>query len=321
MESLDLVVVQVRDETSRIRSVRFAHAEGGRLPSWCAGAHIEVALPNGDSRSYSLIDWSGAAGKTETPMEYIIGVRLEQESKGGSAFIHSLQVGDRIRASHPRNHFQLTPNTGDVLLVAGGIGITPIVSMAAELVRLGRSFRLVYAARSRSELTFMAELERLCGDRLFVHCDDEAGSFCDLGRIMSQLNSSTSMYICGPTVMIDLAIAKANAFGWQKDRLRFELFSSQAASSSDQAFDVVLAQSGKLVTVGAGQTILEALQSTGVDPIFSCRRGDCGICQVTVIEGVPDHRDYSLSDAERSSNKVIQICVSRAHTPVLVLDL
>lgn len=315
----DLVVIGVRSEAPNIRGIVLARADGAPMETWQAGAHLDLLIPSGDTRSYSLVNTSNEAGATVAPRAYRLGVRLEEKSKGGSAFMHDLRVGDVVQASGPKNHFSLAQDEDGVVLVAGGIGITPIVSMAAELSAQGKSYRMIFVGRSRSHLAFLDETQRLCGAQLDLHGDDVDG-FYNLPGLMTSL-ASQSLYVCGPTAMIDTAIAAAEVLGWQKGRLHFEVFNGPGAEEGDRAFDVLLARSGNRVHIPADQTILDALLAAGESPMFDCRRGDCGMCQVIVNSGVPDHRDYCLSNTERDSNRVIQICVSRSRTPVLELDL
>jgi vanillate O-demethylase ferredoxin subunit len=320
MESLNLVVTAIRAETPLIRALELARADGGVLPGWEAGAHVDLRLPSGDTRSYSLVNASSDPAATRQPTTYRLGVRLEAPSQGGSKFVHGLQVGDAVTVSAPENHFPLAHGGGEAVLLAGGIGITPILSMAASLAAADRPYRLIYAGRTRDHLAFLAEIEALAGPRLELHGDDVAGIF-DVVGLMRSLPATSALYVCGPTPMIDAAIATAKELGWADSRLRFEIFTAPAPVAGDTAFEVVLKSSGKRVTVPPDKTILDALIEAGEDPLYDCKRGDCGVCQTGVIEGVPDHRDYYLSDGERASNKLIQICISRSKTPVLVLDL
>jgi vanillate O-demethylase ferredoxin subunit len=314
---IDLIVARIGSETSSIRTIELRPPQGGALPGWDPGAHLKIRLPDGDHRSYSLVNLSAAGASAEF---YALGVRLERPSQGGSRFVHDLTPGDRVSVSAPTNNFCLEPCSGRVTLVAGGIGITPIASMIAHLVGEGRPFQAFYAGRSKSELAFHAELAALAGDRLSFHYDDRAGVF-DIKPVMAALGAGEPIYVCGPRPMIDAAIATAAALGWPPGRLRFELFAAAEPRAGDQAFEVVLSSSGRSFTIPSDKSILDVLIEAGVDPLFDCKRGDCGICQTTVLEGVPDHRDYILSENERAAGKLMQICVSRAKTPRLVLDL
>jgi ferredoxin-NADP reductase len=316
---LNLVVTDIRTETSAIRSVALAKPGGGLLPEWNAGAHIDIELPSGDRRSYSLMDTAVDQNQTRQATSYRIGVRREERSSGGSAFVHSLKVGDRVGVGSPRNNFALDPGQNEVLLLAGGIGITPIISMAAELSRRGSAFRLIYAGRTQTDLAFVSELEALLGKRLEIH-DDSISGVLDVEATMRALGEGIALYVCGPLSMIEAAISAARALDWPDGRLRFEIF-SKPTFTEGEAFEVILASSGKRFRVPPGRSILDTLIENGEQPLHDCKRGDCGLCQVGVLEGVPEHRDYYLSEKERSTNKVMQICISRSRTPVLVLDL
>lgn len=319
MDRLDLVVTDVRAETAGIRAVTLARLDGDALPTWNAGSHIDLCLPSGDTRSYSLITTSAGEG-SEKPRTYRIGVRLESASTGGSVFVHGLKVGDRVTASPPKNNFPFDAGDGAVVLLAGGIGITPIISMAAELSARARPFRLIYAGRTQSELAFLPELRASFGSQLELHEDDRAGVL-DIAALMRAIEDGSPLYVCGPLSMIDAAIANARMLGWPDGHLRFEIFTRPVVDPGDAGFEVVLAKSGKRFRVPADKTILESLIAQGEDHPHDCKLGDCGVCQVGVIDGIPDHRDYYLSDKERASNKLMQVCVSRSKTPTLVLDL
>jgi ferredoxin-NADP reductase len=315
---IDVIVSEVGSETAQIRTIRLCPPHGGTLPEWEPGAHIKVQLPDGDTRSYSLVNLSTAPAAL--PDSYLLGVRLEDPSKGGSRFMHGLKAGDRLSVLAPTNNFRLEACSGRVTLIAGGIGVTPIASMITRLVADGRPFQAFYAGRSADQLAFHAELAVLAGDRLRFHYDDRAGVF-DVQPVMASLAADEPVYVCGPRPMIDAAIAQAVALGWPPGRLRFEIFAAAEPQAGDTAFEVVLSSSGQSFTIPADKSILDVLIEAGVDPMHDCKRGDCGICQTTVLEGTPDHRDFVLSDAERTTGKLMQICVSRAKTPRLVLDL
>lgn len=320
-EGLLLTVTEVRAETSLIRSFRLARPHREPLPSWQPGAHVRVRLPGGDDRSYSLINLHSDPHATTRPDAYRLGVRLEDPSQGGSRYMHALKPGDQVAVLPPANNFPLEPSPLPVVLLAGGIGITPIMSMAAALAAEGRPYRLYYAGRARDQLAFVGDIERLCGDRLSLHTDDTAGRVFDVPGVLAALGGGEPVYCCGPRAMIDAAIATAKALGWDAGRLRFELFTAAAPQAGDQPFEVVLKSSGESFLIPPGKTILDVLIEAGKDPLHDCKRGDCGICQVQVLEGVPDHRDYILSDAEKAEGKKMQICVSRSKTPRLVIDL
>lgn len=300
-ETLSLTVREVRAETPRVRRIVLA----GPCPEVEAGAHVRVALPDGTSRAYSLVDLPGRGG------DWVLGVLLEEASTGGSAYMHGLTAGETLRVTPPVNQFALAPG-GPVLLIAGGIGITPILSMAAACGRAGRAFQLHYYGRAEGELAFLPELYEICGDRLRLHYDTDAAP--DFAALMMGQPAGREVYVCGPKGMIEAV--KAAATG----PVHSELFVNEP-TVADTAFEVEVRSTGQVVTVPPGISIIEALEAEGLDLIYDCQRGDCGICQTDVLDGMPDHRDVVLSDAEKAANNVMQICVSRALSPRLVLDL
>ena len=321
---LELEVASVSDETSLIRSFTLGPAgEFERLPGFEAGAHIRVWPPGiDDFRCYSLIETAPEPAAWSEPRNWRIAVRLDEGGKGGSRAMRALKPGDRLRASPPRNDFALSDGGAPVLLVAGGIGVTPLLSMAAALRARGRAFRAVYSARSPTQFAFADALRSLAGiGRLALHCDEEAGAVLDIVALLEGAGPDEEVYVCGPRPMIEAAIAASDRLGWPEGRLRFELFSAAPVATGDIAFEVELKSSGKVFVVPPEKTILDVLLEAGEDPLHDCRRGDCGICQCGVLAGEPDHRDFVLSPVEREGGKVMQICVSRSRSPRLVLDL
>lgn len=319
-ERLDLVVAASEAVTPSVRAIRLVDRHGAALPGWQAGAHVKVALPEGGERCYSLVNPVPDRGATAAPQAYLFGVRLEQPSQGGSRYMHSLRPGDTVRVSRPFNNFPLEPSERPVVLVAGGIGVTPILSMAAALQAERRPYRLFYAGRARVELAFLPEIEALAGPALIVHGDDVAGIF-DIAGLMASLTAGEQLYLCGPVAMIEAARAAAAAQGWASGRLRFEVFTVAVPDEGNRPCEILLKRSGRRFTIPADRSILDVLIEAGEDPLHDCKRGECGVCQVGVVDGVPEHRDFILSDAEKAAGKVMQICVSRAKTPTLVLDL
>jgi vanillate O-demethylase ferredoxin subunit len=284
------------------------------LPRWTPGAHIRIATPVGE-RAYSLIDW----GQDQSHV-WTICVRLEDRGDGGSRYMHSLVAGAQIDVHGPYNRFELGRHEAPALLLAGGIGVTPLISMARALEASGRNYRLVYAGRSRSALALQQEINQLCKDKASLHADDDP-SRLDLQKLIETTGRATHLYVCGPPGMIDATLECAAANGFPSTQIHFELFSNKDSEAEDGSFEVEARQSGKTVTVLPGQSIIDALEAAGIDLIYDCKRGDCGICRCDVLEGEPDHRDVVLTPDERASNKTIQICVSRSKTPRLVLDI
>jgi len=318
VKRLNLRVVEAEPAAERVRRLVLAAPDGSALPPYTAGAHVKVTLPDGDERHYSLIDFDGSA---QAPMSYTLGVLLEVESKGGSRFMHGLEPGDTLKVSAPKNDFTLVESKEPVLLIAGGIGVTPIVSMATTLKAAGRAYRMVYAARDAQAMAFAEALNARHGEALQLHLDDEAGGPLDLQPLIEWAEKGTQIYVCGPRPMIEAAREIADAAGIPHDHIHFELFQSSTRGTDESAFEVEVASTGDVHVIPPGRTIIEVLEEAGMDLMYDCQRGDCGICQTDVLEGEPDHRDVVLTEDERASGKVMQICVSRAKSPRLKLDL
>lgn len=315
MSDMRLRLVGKRSLTDRIAEFRFEPVEGD-LCAYAAGAHMRVTLPDGGDRAYSLIHFDTVP---DTPGDYRIAVQLEEESTGGSRHMHELSEGDELTVTEPKCDFPVVPDAPAVML-AGGIGITPLISMAAALKAAGTPVELHYAVRSRPLMAYGEELAEHLGEALHLHCDDD-DSALDLDALIGDLGER-HLYICGPRGLIDAARSRAEAAGIPSERVHVELFdNASAGGADDEAFEVEIASTGEVIEVPANKTIIEALEEAGHDLIYDCQRGDCGICQTDVLEGEPDHRDVVLSDEERAGGKVMQICVSRARTPRLKLDL
>jgi vanillate O-demethylase ferredoxin subunit len=284
----------------------------GPLPDWQAGAHVQLDLGAAGLRSYSLIDWPGQ------PRDALrIAVQREDAGTGGSVALHALPVGAEIAVTEPANSFALADAPEPVALIAGGIGVTPLISMATALQARGHPFVFHYAGRSAGVMAYADELARALGPALHLHPDDAAPF--DIPATLAGL-SGHRLYVCGPRPMIEATRAAAEAAGIASDRIHVELFTTAAPAAGDQPFEVQI-NDGRVIPVAADQSIVEALEAAGVDVIYDCQRGDCGICQTAVISGTPDHRDVVLSQAERDAGKLMQICVSRARSARLVLDI
>jgi vanillate O-demethylase ferredoxin subunit len=322
MDTFELVIRDIQNASPLIRSFTLEPAQAGSLPAFAPGSHLQVQIPDlNDHRCYSLISLD--ADTAQGPTCYRLGVRLEDNSSGGSRFMHSLKVGDTLRVAGPKNDFPLhaaAEGETETVLIAGGIGITPIASMAAALHHQGRPYQLHYAGRSVEQLAFLDELSALSGPALRHYADDSEGRFC-LNTLLDGLSKDQHIYVCGPKGMIDAVIEACKQRGWPGDHVHFELFVTAAPQEGDQPFEVELRQTGVTLQIPADKTIVDVMEEQGLDPMIDCKRGECGVCTCDVIEGEVDHRDYFLSDSEKASNKVIQICISRAKTPRLVLDL
>ncbi|MEO6972118.1 MAG: PDR/VanB family oxidoreductase [Rhodoferax sp.] len=324
--TLTLRVVEARLLNPLIRLFRLRAQDGSALPGFSAGAHlrVQVQLPDGsqDWRHYSLVDLSTDADATVAPHDYVIAVRREDDGRGGSRFMHeSVQAGDLLTVELPKNEFPLREHAGCSVLVAGGIGITPLATMAARRVGERALVRMHYAGRSRELMAFLPELQRLLGKALVVHVDVEAGAPLDVEALLDGCGTNDELYVCGPKVMLDAVLVATQARGWTHDRVHFELFTTPVVEAGDHPFEVELAQSGQRYIVPANQTVLDCLIEHGCDPLFDCKRGECGVCSVPVLEGDIEHRDYFLSGAEKASGNVMQICVSRVRGTRLVLDI
>ena len=329
METIAVEVVAADQLNPLIRRFTLRAADGGLLPGFAAGAHVrvQVGLPGKaqgevqDWRHYSLVNTDAGADTGLPQPHYTIAVRREDDGRGGSRWMHGLQPGQCIAIEPPKNDFPLGAHVGCAVLVAGGIGITPLASMAAARRAAGLPVRMLYAGRSRALMAFLPELQALLGESLAVHADEDRGAALDVATLLDGCAGEDQLYVCGPRAMLDAVLAATDARGWPRERVHFELFTTPVAAVGDQPIDLVLAQSGRQLTVPAGQSILDCLIEHGCDPLFDCKRGECGVCAAEVIEGEIDHRDAVLSAAERAGGKVMQICVSRARSARLVLDL
>ena len=290
-----------------------ANPTGARLPDWDPGAHIDLVLPDGTARQYSL------CGDRFDAYTYRVGVLREPAGRGGSAFVHDvLQAGDRVGVGGPRNNFALVPSQR-YLFIAGGIGITPLLPMVRQADMLEADWTLVYGGRRRASMAFLDELDGY-GDRVQVLPEDQYG-LLDLPAWLGTPEADVKVYCCGPGPLLD-AVELACA-EWPEHALRTERFlaKEQAAPIRDRPFDVVLARTGATVIVDLDRTVLDAVRDAGVDVLSSCQQGTCGTCETDVLDGTPDHRDSILGDTEREANDCMFICVSRSCTDRLVLDL
>jgi tetrachlorobenzoquinone reductase len=309
-----LRVASVAEAARGVRALELVDPGGGVLPAWEPGAHVDLVLPGGVIRQYSLC--SDPADRTR----YRIAVlRVDPPAgRGGSCRIHDeLAVGDLVEVGEPRNHFALEP-AEEYLLLAGGIGITPLLAMARELARRDARWRLVYGARSRQHVAFLEELAAIGGDRVTVVCEDEAG-FIEPAPLLAAYPGAT-VYCCGPEPMLAAVTAACAGRALRLERFVASEPVAPPDAGGDRPFLVELARTGGRVEVGADQTILEALRGAGLDPPCSCEQGICGTCETRVIAGAVDHRDTLLTDAEHAAGETMMLCVSRAAGDLLVLD-
>lgn len=324
-ESRSLQVVETRLLTPLIREITFSPLDESPLPGFTAGAHIAVQVKLGsglDWRRYSLVNADPAQSTSAHTDKYVIAVRLEETGLGGSRYMHeSVNKGDIIRVQLPRNDFELDPDAEEVVLLGGGIGITPLLTMAAQCRAQGRPVRLVYVGRERNNMAYQELLSGLLGSDLVVHCDDEHGGPIDLLALMKASSPAATFHVCGPQGLLDAVLNNSKTLGWPESRVRFELFSPPAAQEGDQSFEIVLNSSGQTLLVPPDKSILQVLEEAGHDPLFDCRRGECGVCACPVLDGEIDHRDYVLSKREQDAGNTIVTCVSRAKSERLTLDM
>ncbi|MFK7837343.1 MAG: 2Fe-2S iron-sulfur cluster-binding protein [Sulfitobacter sp.] len=312
MTKIEGIIAEVTPLTDRVTAFVITSKAGGGLPMWTAGAHIDVDVPGG-TRAYSLISFEPV---TAAPASYTIAVQREPDGQGGSQAMHALTVGDSLTFAAPKNDFPVDTSFSAVLL-AGGIGITPLISMAAAVRTAGQTYAFHYAGRSATVMAYRDQLTAAHGRALHLHCDDD--SALNLDTLIASAGAA-HLYVCGPRGLLDAVRSKAEAEGIPGARIHFELFEAADAQADDSAFEVQI-NDGAVFTIPPGKTIIEVLEENDVDVMYDCQRGDCGICQCDVIEGQPDHRDVVLSEAERAAGDVMQICVSRAKSARLVLDI
>ncbi|WP_329271733.1 PDR/VanB family oxidoreductase [Streptomyces pseudovenezuelae] len=297
-----------------VTAVTFVHPTGARLPDWTPGSHIELVLPEGTVRHYSL------CGNRWDPYTYRIAVLREQQGRGGSAYVHDvLCAGDRVGVGGPRNHFPLVPSD-TYLFIAGGIGITPLLPMIYQAELLGADWQLLYGGRNRDSMAFAGELSAAHDERVHIAPQDEYG-LLDLAFWLGTPRTDTKVYCCGPAPL--LAAVEATCADWPPYALHTERFTAaeQAAPVRDTPFEVDLRRTGRTVTVTPDVSVLEAVRRAGAEVLSSCEQGTCGTCLTPVLEGRPDHRDSVLADHQRAANDCMFLCVSRSCGDRLVLDL
>jgi vanillate O-demethylase ferredoxin subunit len=312
--TIDAQLVDRMELTGEVCAFTF-EAVGASFGALDAGSHIDVHLGGDLVRSYSLTDWD-EAGRWVS-----VAVKAEPDGRGGSLAMHQLSVGGLVRIGGPRNNFPLTVSEHPIVLLGGGIGITPLYAMAKALRRLRRSFDIRYFVRAREMAAFDAQLRKLeLGERYQLHCDDVDG-LPDMRQIIAQRPAATHYYVCGPEVLLN-AIQKASD-ELQRGTIFFERFAAVPSRSAgrNRSFEIVLDSSGETLEVPSDSSILQVLRAAGHDVDYSCGEGTCGTCILDVLGGDIDHRDSILTDEEKSAGDCICACVSRAASPRLILDL
>lgn len=313
-----LLVRAMRLEAHDILSLELASPSGAPLAPFTAGAHIDLHLPGGLVRSYSLTNVDTCRDR------YMLAVYREPQSKGGSHFVHTgLRVGEMLTVSGPRSLFSVADEGERHVLFGGGIGITPILSMVARLERMGRDWTLYYCAQTAAKAAFRDELralsERSSGKVIFNFDREPGGRALDIAEKIAAEPAHVHFYCCGPKGMLEAF--RAACAERPPTHVHFEYFAAETPAATERTFELVLGRSGTRMTVPAGSTILKVLQDRGMSVAYSCEQGICGACETKVLKGVPDHRDQILSDEERAAGATMMICCSGSRSDELVLDL
>jgi tetrachlorobenzoquinone reductase len=311
--TIEVLLTCIRMAARDTNLYTFQRPDRAALPGAEPGAHIGVILPNGIERQYSLIE----AGPQLT--EYTVGVKRDLNSRGGSIFMHDqLRVGSRLPIVAPRNNFPLKEDADLVVLLAGGIGITPIYCMVKRLVERGRPWQLFYSCRSRFDAAFLEELAQHSSTHLHFD-DEEGGRFLNIAGIIESLPRHADLYCCGPAPM--LAGFEAATAHWPATQIHVEYFTPKFAAAQEGGYIVELARAKRELLIPPGKSILQAVREAGIEVPHSCEEGVCGACETRVISGIPDHRDTILTESERKENATMMICCSGSKTPRLVLDI
>lgn len=307
----------VREANAVIRIV-LGRLDDRPLPAFEAGAHIDVHLPNGLIRQYSLCRLQADS------RFYEIAVLKEPVSRGGSTQVHALKIGDQLKISEPKNHFPLVSLSRKSLLIAGGIGVTPLLTMAQTLARAGADFAFHYSAKKPEEAAFYTALKKSSfADNMHFHFSQVSGRM-DIRLELAKYTTETELYLCGPAGFIDAALNEAQMLGWPDHKLHREFFSAPVVEndlSAQEAFTIKIASTGEAFHVDADTSIAQVLEAHGVFVPVACEEGVCGTCKTGVVDGIPDHRDVFLSDKEHQEGKLIMVCCSRSKTKQLTLDL
>lgn len=305
-------------EAVGICSFELVDPEGRALPPFSAGAHVDVHLPNGLIRQYSLCNNPSESHR------YVIAVLLDPVSRGGSSGMHDLLPDTTFQISDPRNHFPLSSGAGHHVLVAGGIGVTPILCMVEHLARNNASYEMHYCTRSRERTAFARQIANgPFSGRIHMHYDDgPPAQILNSAKLLESCGNDTHLYVCGPTGFMDWILSAALAAGWPDERLHREYFSAASIDASQNTgFEIQIASTGEVINVAANQSAVSALSAHGFELPVSCEEGICGTCITRVLEGQPDHRDMFLTPSEQAKGDHFTPCCSRSRSSRLVLDL
>lgn len=314
---MDVIISNMHQLTPNIRAFELVSATGAALPHFEAGSHIDVHLKNGLIRQYSLSNCCSEQHR------YVIGVLQDANSRGGSRCIHEeYQVGDHLNISTPRNLFKIHPKTQKAVLFAGGIGITPILSMAYNLKRQNIPFELHYFVRSHEMIAFYGNLTEHFPQQVHFHIQNQPETQCEMPNILDEVAPNRHLYVCGPTGFMQFVMDSAKQAGWSDQQLHQEHFvAQQFEQTQNKAFTIEVLGSNRKIEVSAHQTATQALLENGFDVPVSCEQGICGTCVTRVVSGVPEHRDLFMTDEEHALNDQFTPCCSRAKTEKLVIEL
>ncbi|MDT4820471.1 Carnitine monooxygenase reductase subunit [compost metagenome] len=315
-DTLRVRVGRVEPLAAGIKRFTLQPCDGGALPAFSSGSHVVVHMDSGRLRNaYSL------TSALDNPAHYQIAVRLEEASRGGSRYMHEqVQEGDELDIGAPGNLFGLDHGAGRHLLIAGGIGITPFMTHIQALAARNAGFELHYCFRNAQSAAFLDVLPAALQPGQLHLYESDTGNLLDIASLLAAQPSNTHVYVCGPAPLNDAVVGAARAAGWDTSRIHFEQFRNEVDATGG-AFEAVLQKSGLTLQVGAEESLLRAIEKAGVQVDCMCREGICGSCETAILEGEADHRDQYLSDAEKTAQKTMMLCVSRCKGQRLVLDL
>ncbi|WP_120497913.1 PDR/VanB family oxidoreductase [Kiloniella sp. EL199] len=316
-QRIKVLINAIKDQALNIKTYELVSSDGEPLPPFSPGAHIDFFLPNDLIRQYSL---SNSANERN---RYVVGIQKEEQGRGGSRLIHDhFKVGDEVEISPPRNNFELDETAQRYKLIAGGIGITPIMSMARQLKAIGKPFQLYYACRNEQRAAFLEELRSTeLSKHVVLSYDDVHGPLNTL-TLFGRAEPNVQIYCCGPTGL--MGAVKSATRSWPAESVRFEHFSASEDTGprdNDGSFEVIIQSTGRVLQIPADKSILSVLEENGIFIDHACCEGICGTCETGLIDGEADHRDMILTEAEKQENQQIMVCCSRAKTPTLTLDL
>lgn len=317
-EVMQLIVESRTRETDAIQSFVLTSPSHALLPQFTAGSHVDVHLPNGQIRQYSL------SNNPSDRSKYVLGVLKDMQGKGGSVLMHEhIQVNTKLTVSLPRNNFPLVVSAKNNLLLAGGIGITPLLAMCHHLHATEQNFTLHYCTRSSDQTAFLNLLENsgFADNVVFHHDFGDPTKGLDIAALLQSCPNGTHIYCCGPISF--MSTVKNSSKHWPNKNVHFEHFQADNTEhlSADSAFEIELASSGKRYVVPADKSILDVLSEAGHHVDYSCREGVCGSCITGVLDGIPDHRDQVLDQEEKQAGDIMTVCCSRSMSPILKLDL